>query len=188
MTVNTLLKGKMVKLMAFMDEDIPQFESWYNDTSFLRFYDMIMAYPREKNELKGMIESIRKTDTEFIFAMRTIEDNKFIGVTGFQNILWNNGTGIIYIGIGNERYRGRGFAKEALYLTMQFGFEELNLHRIQLDVIEYNESAIALYEKLGFKKEGTYREFIHRDGKRYDMYLYGILRDEWDSIHKIYEL
>lgn len=188
MSVKNLLKGRKVKLTAFMDDDIEQFEKWYNDTYFLRFYDMLIAYPREKNELKAMIDSIRKTDKEYIFAIRTIQDNKFIGVTGFENILWNNGTGVIYIGIGKQEYRGRGYAKEALYLTMEFGFEELNLNRIQLNVIEYNKSAIGLYEKLGFKKEGTYREFIHRDGVKYDMYLYGILRNEWDSIHKIYEL
>ncbi|WP_291634364.1 GNAT family protein, partial [Clostridium sp.] len=78
--------------------------------------------------------------------------------------------------------RGRGYAKEALRLTIDFGFEELNLHRIELTVLEYNEPAIKLYERLGFKREGVYREFIHRDGKRYDMYLYGMLRPEWDSM------
>ena len=75
-----------------------------------------------------------------------------------------------------------GYGKEAFKLTIEFGFEELNFHRIYLTVLEYNEPAIKLYEKLGFKREGVYREFIHRDGKRYDMYLYGILRPEWEKI------
>ncbi|AYD39954.1 N-acetyltransferase [Clostridium fermenticellae] len=188
MSVKNLLKGKKVKLTAFTDEDITELERWYNDIYFLRFYDMVVSYPHEKSELKEMISSIRRSNNEYIFAIRTIQDNKLIGITGFEDILWNNGTGVIYIGIGKQEYRGRGFAKEALYLTMEFGFEELNLNRIQLNVIEYNKSAIGLYEKLGFKKEGVYREFIHRDGTRYDMYLYGILRNEWDSIYKIYQL
>ena len=38
---------------------------------------------------------------------------------------------------------------------------------------------IALVESLGFQREGTFREFIHRDGQRYDMLLYGLLRREW---------
>jgi RimJ/RimL family protein N-acetyltransferase len=48
-------------------------------------------------------------------------------------------------------------------------------------VFSYNKRAIALYEKLGFQREGVYREFLQRDGKRFDMYLYGILRREWDA-------
>jgi RimJ/RimL family protein N-acetyltransferase len=66
-------------------------------------------------------------------------------------------------------------------LALNFAFEELNMHRVQLTVFQYNERAVALYEKLGFQKEGVYREFLHRDGKRYDMYLYGLLRSEWES-------
>jgi RimJ/RimL family protein N-acetyltransferase len=62
--------------------------------------------------------------------------------------------------------------------------DELNLHRVQLTVFSYNERAIALYEKLGFQREGVYREFIQRDGRRYDMYLYGLLRREWKANQK----
>jgi RimJ/RimL family protein N-acetyltransferase len=46
-------------------------------------------------------------------------------------------------------------------------------------VFSYNESAIALYEALGFTREGVYREHLERDGRRHDMYLYGLLRSEW---------
>ena len=60
-------------------------------------------------------------------------------------------------------------------------FDELNLHRVQLTVFDYNKRAIALYEKLGFQHEGTFREFLHRDGRRYDMHLYGLLRREWQT-------
>ena len=66
-------------------------------------------------------------------------------------------------------------------LALKFAFDELNLHRVQLTVFAYNDRAIALYEKLGFQREGTFREFLHRDGARYDMYLYGLLRREWEA-------
>ena len=55
---------------------------------------------------------------------------------------------------------------------------------MQLTVFAYNERAIALYEKLGFVREGVYREFLARDGVRYDMYLYGLLRREWEASAK----
>lgn len=180
MLLKDLLNGKNLYLTSFKEEDLSVFESWYNDIAFLRVYDMIPAFPISQIELKDMIKDIRQAHDRYIFAVRSKTDNRLVGVTGFENILWNNGTAIIYIGIGDPLSRGKGFGSEALALTMEFGFEELNLHRIQLNVLSYNEPAIGLYEKLGFKREGTYREFIHRDGKRYDMYLYGILRSEWN--------
>lgn len=179
MLINRLLIGEKIRLSSLKEEHLPIFEAWYNDTGFLRLYDVVAAFPKSKLQLQEMLLDTQNSSDKYIFAVKTIEENKFIGVTGFENILWNNGTAVVYIGIGDNTFRGQGIGKEALALTLEFGFQELNLHRIQLTVLSYNKPAIALYESLGFKKEGVYREFIHRDGKRYDMYLYGILRHEW---------
>lgn len=70
-------------------------------------------------------------------------------------------------------------------LLLDYGFNELNFYRIQLNVISYNENAIKLYEGLGFVKEGSYRDFIFRDGKRHDMYLYGLLKQEWSELNGV---
>ncbi len=184
MFIKNLLKGKNIRLTSVKESDLQIFEQWYNDLSFLRVYDTVAAFPRTEEELKFMIKEVRQSNDSFIFAVKDMENDKFIGVTGFENIQWNNGVAVIYIGIGDEDYRGKGIGKEALALTMNFGFQELNLHRIQLNVLSYNKPAINLYEKLGFKREGIYREFIHRDGKRYDMYLYGVLRFEWEDVNR----
>ena len=182
-SMKNLLVGEKVKLTSINEEDILEFQKWYNDVSFMRHYDIVSAIPKNIEDVKELITNVRKSDTAYIFAVKNLLQ-EFIGVTGFEGISWNNGTAIIYIGIGGEIHRGCGYGKEALKLTIEFGFEELNFHRIQLTVLEYNEPAIKLYEKLGFKREGVYREFIHRDGKRYDMYLYGLLRSEWENCIK----
>ncbi|MDP4145901.1 MAG: GNAT family protein [Bacillota bacterium] len=180
MHINNLFKGSKVKLTSVKDKDIGLIEEWYNDGLFLRFYDMAAAFPKNSSQISEMLKATWQAQDRCIFAVRTVEDSKLIGVTGFENILWNNGNATIYIGIGDSECRGKGYGFEALNLTIQFGFQELNLHRIQLNVLSYNEQAIKLYEKVGFKREGTYREFIFRDGKRQDMYLYGLLRREWN--------
>lgn len=177
--MNKLLEGKKVRLTAIEKEDIPQLTKWYNDTSFLRNYDVVSAVPKNSEEIEEMLQEVKNSSDKYIFAIRHIESGEFIGVTGFENILWNNGTALIYIGIGKEKYRGKGVGKEAMHLAMEFGFQEFNFHRIYLTVLEYNLPAIKLYEKLGFTKEGVHREFINRDNKRHDMYLYGILKREW---------
>lgn len=178
-----LLIGHNLRLTSLKEDDLNIFENWYNDVKFLRHYDMIAAFPKSQPQLLEILRDIRNSSDRYIFAVRTLKENKFIGVTGFENILWTNGVATIYIGIGDNTFRGRGFGKESLKLTMEFGFQELNLHRIQLTVLSYNDPAIKLYESLGFKREGVFREFIHRDGKKYDMYLYGILRSEWEDMN-----
>jgi RimJ/RimL family protein N-acetyltransferase len=85
------------------------------------------------------------------------------------------------IGLGDSANWGKGYGNEATRLALGFAFNELNLHRVQLTVFDYNSRAIHLYEKLGFQQEGIYREFLQRDGRRFDMYLYGLLRHEWEA-------
>ena len=85
------------------------------------------------------------------------------------------------ISLGDFANWGKGYGNEATRLALGFAFNELHLHRVQLTVFDYNPRAIHLYEKLGFQQEGIYREFLQRDGRRFDMYLYGLLRHEWET-------
>ena len=55
------------------------------------------------------------------------------------------------------------------------------MHRVTITVFGYNERSMALAEKAGFQREGVFRERLQRDGKRYDMLLYGLLRREWEA-------
>ncbi|NLE75961.1 MAG: GNAT family N-acetyltransferase, partial [Chloroflexi bacterium] len=65
--------------------------------------------------------------------------------------------------------QGQGIGAEAGALTLEFALRELNLHRVSSTVFAYNLPSQALMERLGFRREGAFREFVHRDGARYDM-------------------
>jgi len=85
------------------------------------------------------------------------------------------------IGLGPDHW-DQGYGQEAMRLLLAFGFQELNLYRVQLTVFSYNPRAIRVYEKLGFQREGVFRQALHRDGQRHDMLLYGLLRPEWEAL------
>jgi RimJ/RimL family protein N-acetyltransferase len=87
----------------------------------------------------------------------------------------------ISIAIGDRANWARGYGYDAGELALAFAFDELNLHRVTATVFSYNERSIALVEKLGFRREGAFREFLQRDGERHDMLLYGLLRPEWEA-------
>ncbi|MHC1720606.1 MAG: GNAT family N-acetyltransferase [Clostridiaceae bacterium] len=182
MSIKELLKGEKVRLTAFSEEDFETLKSWFADPEFSRYYDYMPAVPKSVAQLKAMIAAIEESRDNYVFAIRENDGGKLIGICGYEDIVWNNQTARIYIGLGNQEHRGRGFASEALRLAIDFGFMELNLHYIYLTVISYNRSAINLYERVGFSREGANREFILRDSQRYDLYIYGLLRREWKEI------
>lgn len=177
--MRNLLSGTNVRLTAIRDADLGVIEDWFNDVQFLRYYDMVPALPKQQREVQRWLDNFLDSTEKYVFAVRIMESAEIIGIAGFDEIIWSNGVATLFIGLGDGRYTARGLGKEALQLLLDFGFNELNFYRIQLNVIAYNEVAIHLYEGLGFIKEGTYRKFILRDGKRYDMYLYSLLKEEW---------
>jgi RimJ/RimL family protein N-acetyltransferase len=154
---------------------------WYQDGGFLRLLDAVAAYPRPKGELANWLSEANKSSHDILFAIRTLEEDRLLGYVELDGILWNQQVAHVSIAIGERAYWGRGYGADALRLALRFGFDELNLHRVGTTVFSYNTRALALYEKLGFQREGVLREFLHRDGKRYDMYWYGLLRHEWEN-------
>ncbi len=148
----------------------------------MRLVDAIPAAPRTAEDLKK--EFLQASPNTFRFGMRQIDDEAILGVVQLQSILWTHGVAWLAIEIG-KTHQNRGYGQEAIRLALKFAFHELNLYRVQLSVYSYNTRGIAAYEKVGFKHEGTYREFLFRDGKRYDMLLYSILRPEWEALNNL---
>lgn len=179
MISRNLLRGENIRLTAVYASDIRTMAGWYDCTDIGRFADARPAFPKTEEAIANWIREHQQSNNNFIFAIRPIGSEELVGYIGLDGILWTHGVAGLGIGIGNLEHRNKGFGKEAIRLMLDFAFRELNLHRIQLSVFSYNKNAIAAYEKVGFKREGTYREFINRDGKRWDMYLYGILSHEW---------
>jgi RimJ/RimL family protein N-acetyltransferase len=176
-----LLVGEKIRLTAITPRDLPTIERWYQNTEFLRLWDADPAFPKTERQLAEFVENQQKSSTAFLFAIRPLIGEDLIGMMDLSDISWSHGVAWVAIGIGDEAQSGQGYGYEAMRLLLQFAFDELNLHRVQLTVFDYNQRAIRLYEKLGFTREGAFREFLQRDGQRHDMILYGLLRPEWEA-------
>jgi RimJ/RimL family protein N-acetyltransferase len=176
-----LLRGSKVRLAALSKDDAPRMARWYGDVGYLRLQETNAALPKSVAQIESELEHLGGSADTIAFGIRTRDNNELIGTLGFYEIEWSNQAAWLGMGIGDREAWGKGYGTEALRLALQYAFDELNLHRLTLTVIAYNERAIALYEKAGFRREGVFREFGQRDGKRYDMYLYGLLRPEWEA-------
>ncbi|GAA1127092.1 GNAT family protein [Citricoccus alkalitolerans] len=77
--------------------------------------------------------------------------------------------------------RDRGLGSEAVELTLRHAFEDQGLHRVSLEVYAFNPRARHVYEKAGFRLEGTLREALLFDGEWVDAHVMGILDEQWRS-------
>jgi RimJ/RimL family protein N-acetyltransferase len=80
------------------------------------------------------------------------------------------------------RGRDRGLGTEATRLIVGYGFEQLHLHRISLEVFSFNPRARRVYEKVGFVVEGVERETLLVDGQWADSVRMAILDWEWAGL------
>jgi len=80
-----------------------------------------------------------------------------------------------------EKYQGRGYMHEALSLVIDYGFDQLALHRFNASCLPENNRSIALLQRLGFSEEGFARKYINIAGAWHDHILFGLNRDEWSG-------
>lgn len=179
---NDLFRGRLVRLTmedakAVVDARL----RWSRDTEYWHLQSSDIAMPYSHKQMKEWLEKEKAeiSATDFFFMIQTLEDDRIIGDIELDGIDWSNGEGWVGIGIGERDYWGRGYGSDAMRILLRFAFQELNLHRITLDVFADNPRAMRSYEKVGFSYEGCMREFMQRGSKIVDLVHMGILREEW---------
>jgi RimJ/RimL family protein N-acetyltransferase len=115
----------------------------------------------------------------FNFNIRTTDDDTLIGYVVYYGYDPRNRAASIGIGIAEPAYREKGYGTEAMRLMLDYGFDELNLNRVELTVSSFNSRAIHVYKKVGFKEEGVLRQCDYNDGRYYDVLVMSLLREEW---------
>ncbi|MEP7135206.1 MAG: GNAT family protein [Chloroflexota bacterium] len=165
-------------------EKDPEIESkWTHNAEFMRLYETEPARPMSAAIVKKQYEKLEKQVEEsknlYYFAVRARADDRLIGKAMLRRIEWTNGNCDLRLGIGAADDRRKGYGAQALKLLLRFAFAELNLFRVSANVPEYNEGAIALLKKFGFVEEVRRRQSLERDGRRWDLLVFGLLKDEW---------
>lgn len=107
-----------------------------------------------------------------------MQDEKLIGHAAFKSIRWFNRKAELSLFLHPD-YHGKGLGAKVLQVMIKHAFHHMNLHRLEAEVIEYNKPAIKIVEKLGFIHEGCLRQARYFKGKYYDIYRYGLLRNEF---------
>ena len=173
------LKGEKCYLSPIDPDDAEKYCEWLNDISTTMYLDPTFSLARDKE--REIIYSFINSNNK-LFGIIDNESDKLIGGIGLHELDFINGNATYGIYIGDKSFRGKGYAKEATELILDYGFNILNLNNVNLNVYEYNEKAIRLYEKLGFNLIGRRRKAKQIAGKRYDVLLMDILAEDFESV------
>ena len=88
-----------------------------------------------------------------------------IGTIILSNIDMKNGTAEVHVKLAVANNRGKGYGTDAVNTIVKYAFNEMRLNCIYAEILEYNQPSIKLFEKCGFKKEGTLCSRIYKGGK-----------------------
>jgi len=180
-----MIEGTIVNLRAPDMADLERNHRWINDREVTRFLGgqarYLMSMAAEEAWMRGVCER-QQTYERVFFAIET-KDGRHIGNTNFFNSSAEQRRAELGIMIGERACWSRGFGTDALRALVGFGFDEMNLHRIDLSVDEDNARAIACYRKCGFVEEGRLRHHRYAHGGYRDQLWMGLLRDEFHALH-----
>ena len=130
---------------------------------------------REMHE-KGM-ESFRISI--LVFLLIDQQTQLPIGECGFHTWNQKHRRAEVFYHLKHDSDKRKGFMTEALHAVLDYGFNAMNLHRIQALVDPGNTPSIKLLQRYGFSKEGTHRQDYNIDGSNYDSDCYSLLKWEW---------
>lgn len=178
---NIFLQGKRIYLRPLAKNDLRgNYISWLNDEKVCEF-NSHHVYPYTLPQAKSYIDSIRVDKHNIVLAIVTLRGNNHIGNISLQNIDYINRSAEFAIILGEKKYWGKGYAKEAAETIISHGFNELCLNRIYCGTSFNNVSMQRLATSLGMVKEGLRREAIYKHGNYNNLIEFGLLKKDYEN-------
>jgi len=174
------LEGETVELRRHARANYGLYAGWYGDSEIWHLTSWAPS-PMNRPSVEKLFEDRELSPVDDSFAIHVKEEDEPVGVISLMNISDANESAELSIIVGHPDDRHQGYGTEAIELLLGYAFKELGLNRVGLSAFEFNDEAIAAYEKLGFAVEGRYRQAIKRNSRFYDAILMSVIKGEWQA-------
>lgn len=176
-------RGKIVTLRALELEDMEALRSYHNDSEVSGWLGG-WSFPISRQQQISWLEKIQKEPNNHRLAI-DYPGHGFIGITTITDINYNDRRGSHGIFIGAKGLHGKGIGTDVVMTTMKLAFEEMQLHRLDGDILTANKASHRLYcDKCGWQVEGIRRQHAFRQNAYHDRTLVGILASEYHHLCK----
>ncbi|HEY7025208.1 MAG TPA: GNAT family protein [Candidatus Limnocylindrales bacterium] len=183
-TYQPIIRGEKIFLRPAEKSDVETFVRWFADSEMSGLLGMRapMSLAMEEQWFTRAVEQQGKE--HYHFVMCRMDNSQPIGTISLMHVDEVNGNAGVGISIGEKALWGKGYGTDAMNAILDFGFGQLRLERVWLDVYDYNVRARRSYEKSGFVVEGVQRHANYRLGKFHDVVLMAILHADWLALER----
>lgn len=157
---------------------------WLNDQEVTQWMQNGI-FPNSAESMLDYYQHVIVSRTEMVLAIVLLENGRHIGNIGLHNIHSTFRSAEIGILIGEKDVWGQGYGTESISLLAAHAFNRLNLNRLSAGAVVKNQGCIRAFEKSGFTREGISRQAYYCQGQYEDCMQLGLLRDEWEALHKM---
>lgn len=172
-----MIKGERINLITLNDEALNKSFDWINNSEISRGLGSKQVVTRSEHE--KWFDRVKLDVVNRVLAIQDNETSEIIGIIGNRETDLSNKICSVFIYLGNEKFRGKGLAKEAVELFVSFLFSN-NIRKIQAWIYEYNVSSKKMFESLGFIQEAKFIKHWNRDGKYHNIYVYFKMSDDYE--------
>lgn len=174
-------------LYPLSKENLSKLKNWRNSQiDVLRQWKPLTEYNQEK-----WFQHISEDDTQIVFAIMVPNQQNNLeleGYCGITNVDFINRRGEISFLMNPLRAQNKELYRDdflsVLYLLCQYGFENLNLHKIFTESFAFRKYHIKILKEFGFGDECTLKEHNFIKGTYYDSYIHSIMHNEWSDIKR----
>lgn len=157
---------------------------WINDPRVRKFLTPFFPVSREEEE-----EFFTKPqpDSATLAIVARDQKDRFIGTIGFSKIHRFHRTAITGTMIGEVDCWGKGYGTEAKMLLLRYGFDTLNLRKVNSEAIAFNQRSINYSLACGYRIEGRLKQEVFRDGRYWDLVRLAVFRPQFERAWAAYQ-
>jgi RimJ/RimL family protein N-acetyltransferase len=177
------LRGDEIVLRTLEREHCRQLWEWYEPAEEIPTEPLNVGLSVEGAD-KWFEEMQAKQGAEHLYLGVFTMEGELLGDVQLADINWRDRTATLGGSVSRLTDRGTGHGTDAARTILRHGFRELGLHRVDGETAEFNTAARQVMDKLGFREEGRRRQALYRAGRYWDSVIYGLLREEFESLSK----
>lgn len=176
-----MIVGSRITLRAWQKSDLEAFTRWFNDPQVT--INLLQPYPAlsQEEEERYMASVIDRPNR---YAIVLNSDGTLIGNCDLHHLDQLHRSAEVGIVIGEKAYWNQGYGREALGMLLEIGFEGLNLNRIGLALVDFNQRGYRAYLAAGFIEEGRLRQRHYIKGAYRDEIVMSVLAEEYRARKK----
>lgn len=185
-TATAVLTGDLVRLRPVEPDDVPALQQGMADPEVSRLTGSVRSDAEDDapswtlEQLQEIYARWRLDDDRLVWAIEERGTGRVVGEILLNDLDAANRRCGLRLWISGAR--GRGLGTEAVSLALRHAFVDQGLNRVELEVYDFNPRARHVYEKLGFRWEGTQRQALRWNDGWVDAHDLAILAEDWFAL------